>query len=170
MLPLLSVRLIGACVFVTFLLINNIEHSPFLDISSWSAAQESCCPIGFRAVNIVIHKDPLVDLILSHRNLFQVRPYISAIHFHILYPSTSKLPKWSLKTKTKLHGLSPRANYRDRATAACRRSDCQLFADRWCHVVSSLQIYRLKFGTDLYISPLPFFLLSRPYVLHLLTK
>jgi hypothetical protein len=32
-----------------------------------------------------------------------------------------------LKTKkTKLHGLSQRANYTDRATAACRRSDCQL--------------------------------------------
>jgi hypothetical protein len=28
--------------------------------------------------------------------------------------------------KTKLHGLSPRANYTDRATAACHRSDCQL--------------------------------------------
>jgi hypothetical protein len=27
---------------------------------------------------------------------------------------------------TKLHGLSPRANYTDRETAACRRSDCQL--------------------------------------------
>jgi hypothetical protein len=26
----------------------------------------------------------------------------------------------------KLHDLSPRANYTDRATAACRRSDCQL--------------------------------------------
>jgi hypothetical protein len=26
----------------------------------------------------------------------------------------------------KLHGLSPRANYTDRATAACGRSDCQL--------------------------------------------
>jgi hypothetical protein len=25
-----------------------------------------------------------------------------------------------------LHGLSPRANYTDRATTACRRSDCQL--------------------------------------------
>jgi hypothetical protein len=30
------------------------------------------------------------------------------------------------KTKTKLHGPSPRANYTDRATAACQRSDCQL--------------------------------------------
>jgi hypothetical protein len=39
-------------------------------------------------------------------------------------------------TKTKLHGLCPRANYIDRATAVCRRSDCQLFADGGCHVVS----------------------------------
>jgi hypothetical protein len=30
------------------------------------------------------------------------------------------------QTKNKLHGLSPRANYTERATAACRRSDCQL--------------------------------------------
>jgi hypothetical protein len=28
-------------------------------------------------------------------------------------------------TLKKLHGLSPRPNYTDRATAACRRSDCQ---------------------------------------------
>jgi hypothetical protein len=30
------------------------------------------------------------------------------------------------ESKTKLDGLSPRANYTYRATAACRRSDCQL--------------------------------------------
>jgi hypothetical protein len=29
---------------------------------------------------------------------------------------------WSLKTKTKLRGRSPQANYTDRATEACRRS------------------------------------------------
>jgi hypothetical protein len=34
--------------------------------------------------------------------------------------------KITKKKKTKLHGLSPRENYTDRATAACRRSDCQL--------------------------------------------
>jgi hypothetical protein len=28
--------------------------------------------------------------------------------------------------RNKLHGLSPRANYTDRAVAACRRNDCQL--------------------------------------------
>jgi hypothetical protein len=32
----------------------------------------------------------------------------------------------SKQKKNKLHGLSPRANYTDRATAACRRSDCQI--------------------------------------------
>jgi hypothetical protein len=47
---------------------------------------------------------------------------------------------WS-KTKTKLHDLSPRATYTDRETAACRRSDCQLFADRGCHVVSVTDPY-----------------------------
>jgi hypothetical protein len=30
------------------------------------------------------------------------------------------------KQANKLRGLSPRANYTDRATAACRRSECQL--------------------------------------------
>jgi hypothetical protein len=41
----------------------------------------------------------------------------------------------------KLHGLSPRANYTDRATAACRRSDCKLSSDRGCHVVSVTDPY-----------------------------
>jgi hypothetical protein len=47
-----------------------------------------------------------------------------------------------MKTEKKnLHGLSSRANYTDRATAACRRSDCQLLADRGCHVVSVTDAY-----------------------------
>jgi hypothetical protein len=49
----------------------------------------------------------------------------------MMYSITESLAVWTLfivkKTKKKkLHGLSPRANYTDRATAACRRSDCQL--------------------------------------------
>jgi hypothetical protein len=39
----------------------------------------------------------------------------------------------NINSKKKLHGLSPRANYTDRATAACRRSECQLLR---IHVVS----------------------------------
>jgi hypothetical protein len=55
--------------------------------------------------------------------------------------------------KTKLHGLSPRANYTDRAIAACRRSDCQLFADRGCHVVSVTDPYGRIIGfLDSYFS------------------
>jgi hypothetical protein len=39
--------------------------------------------------------------------------------------SSQRLNPSSPLTNT-LHGLSPRSNYTDRATAACRRSDCQL--------------------------------------------
>jgi hypothetical protein len=46
------------------------------------------------------------------------------IQLEFLSPNTISLV---LPIKTnKLHGLTPRANYTDRATAACRRSDCQL--------------------------------------------
>jgi hypothetical protein len=45
---------------------------------------------------------------------------------------------WPLK---KLHGLSLRANYTDRATVACRRSDCQLLRIKRCHVVTVTDPY-----------------------------
>jgi predicted RNA-binding Zn ribbon-like protein len=57
---------------------------------------------------------------------------------------------WRLYTaktkKTKLNDLSPRANNTDRASAACRRSDCQLFADRGYHVVSVTDPYGCILG------------------------
>jgi hypothetical protein len=40
------------------------------------------------------------------------------------------------KTKSKLRGLSPRANYTDRATAACLPT----FADTGCHVVNLMDL------------------------------
>jgi TPP-dependent indolepyruvate ferredoxin oxidoreductase alpha subunit len=43
--------------------------------------------------------------------------------------------------KKKIHGPSPRANYTDRSTAACRQSDYQPFADIGCHVVSVTDPY-----------------------------
>jgi hypothetical protein len=46
--------------------------------------------------------------------------------YSFIFSSHTKKAHSRLKTKTKLHGLSRRANYTDRATAACRRSDCQL--------------------------------------------
>jgi hypothetical protein len=35
-------------------------------------------------------------------------------------------PPQNKTKKKKIYGLSPRANYTDRAIAACRRSDCQI--------------------------------------------
>jgi hypothetical protein len=52
--------------------------------------------------------------------------------------------QWALPTVyriTKLHGLSPPANYTDRATASCRRSDCQFLRIEGCHVVSVTDPY-----------------------------
>jgi hypothetical protein len=43
--------------------------------------------------------------------------------------------------RNELRGPSPRANYTDRAIGASRRSYCQLFADRGCHVVSVTDPY-----------------------------
>jgi hypothetical protein len=47
------------------------------------------------------------------------------LNFNGLHPDHNEEIQMLTKTKLKLHGLSPRANYTDRATAACRRSDCQ---------------------------------------------
>ena len=41
------------------------------------------------------------------------------------------------KQTNKLRGLSPQANYTDRAAAAGRRSKCQLLRIEGCHVVSA---------------------------------
>jgi hypothetical protein len=49
---------------------------------------------------------------------------ISLKSSHIL-ASVWRVPTYSSEALKKLHGLSPRANYTDRATAACRRSDYQ---------------------------------------------
>jgi hypothetical protein len=61
-------------------------------------------------------------------------------------PFLDLLCKQNKQTSNKLHGLSQRANYTDRATAACRQSDCQLFADRECHVVSVTDPYNRILG------------------------
>jgi hypothetical protein len=51
----------------------------------------------------------------------------SASHDGIAFPAGSLCGRSMRINKiNKLHGLGPRVNYTDRATAACRRSDCQL--------------------------------------------
>jgi hypothetical protein len=63
---------------------------------------------------------------------------------HIFWDSNQFIAEFCFGISTKkkkLHGLSPRANYTDRATAACRRSDCQLLRIERCHVVSVMDPY-----------------------------
>jgi hypothetical protein len=60
---------------------------------------------------------------------FWIRKFCTSVCRNKTFPNLSRGRVHSLDVKTKktkLHGLSPRANYTDRATAACRRSDCQL--------------------------------------------
>jgi hypothetical protein len=64
-----------------------------------------------------------------------IMSHLFFLHFSLLTPALG-IPVISLSLRVhpvalltytiKLHGLSPLANYTDRATAACRRSDCQL--------------------------------------------
>jgi hypothetical protein len=97
-------------------------------------------PCSIRTVLILNFHTSAVDSWTKswfNRRIFITKPvswYVQKTALSVLV----NIPKTKLK---KLHGLSPRANYTDRATAACRRSDCQLFADRWCQVISVTDPY-----------------------------
>jgi hypothetical protein len=56
---------------------------------------------------------------INNNNKSMCNTFINNTHVVVVVVVVQKLGK-------KLQGLSPRANYTDRATAACRRSDCQL--------------------------------------------
>jgi hypothetical protein len=61
-------------------------------------------------------------LLIFHKSSTEQGCGISQSYKYLNTQNTQKLTKQA----NKLHGLSPRANYTDRATAACRRSECQL--------------------------------------------
>ena len=63
--------------------------------------------------------------------------YKGALHFYHFLPEMDECTVFLKQHKTKLRGLSPRANYSDRAAAAGRRSQCQLLKLEGCHVVSA---------------------------------
>jgi hypothetical protein len=66
----------------------------------------------------------------SWLNISSVLRFCSACTFKmnhkLLLYEIYKMEKKKKKIKKKHPGLSPRANYTDRATAACRPGDCQL--------------------------------------------
>jgi hypothetical protein len=68
----------------------------------------------------------------EHTDIMSSAMRTHVCHRWVLTPRRNRLHfifgaegSWKI-VKKKLHGLNPRANYTDRATAACRRSDCQL--------------------------------------------
>jgi hypothetical protein len=63
----------------------------------------------------------LEDLLFSLLNANQIFKFTK-----IVVPNINIIRGLITELIKKLHDLSPRANYTDRATAACRRSNCQL--------------------------------------------
>jgi hypothetical protein len=64
-------------------------------------------------------------------NLFTILIAISAVKLSVvsiilIYAPILKIMSPGRMVTNKLHGLSPRANYTDRATAASRQSGCRL--------------------------------------------
>jgi hypothetical protein len=60
------------------------------------------------------------------RTLYEICDKITLSRIVMTFPllvAYNTEPNWPVKLK--LYGLSSRANYTDRATAACRQSDCQ---------------------------------------------
>jgi hypothetical protein len=80
----------------------------------------------------LLHSGFLLGLLLDPKGDISLRNFgyfLRVAWYHISeYKTLYGRLQWTLITfiKEKLHGLSPRAYYTDRATAACRRSDCQL--------------------------------------------
>jgi hypothetical protein len=71
-----------------------------------------------------------LDSILSPLIIFYNDSWLMIKHISAQYKRRCKnifsSPPYGYMKKKKLYDLSPRANYTVRATAACRRSDCQL--------------------------------------------
>jgi hypothetical protein len=110
----------------------------------WKANQLQCSSNKSRCDNIV-HKEcsfirqeqafPPVRFIASMdcpiNKCLSTANKLNAVTSQTKYKFGDKEPrdmggKKKRKKKKKLHGLSPQANYTDRATAVCRRSNCQL--------------------------------------------
>jgi hypothetical protein len=105
----------------------------FTDIRTGCNSGRKCCS---RILEMEIHT--YENVLKRNTNSIKLIIYSSSPIYHSssnrfgenwLYCSNHKSPIRSIRNHTKkkkFHGLSPRANYTDRATAACRRSACQL--------------------------------------------
>jgi hypothetical protein len=111
--------------------------------TNWNLSREEPCRIRFRTmwrcckgtIHVALHYARMADT-LSIMTWIERPP--ASVTCAVEHKGRTKL--WQQK-QNKLHGLSPRANYTDRATAACRRSDWQLLRTEGCHVVSVTDQY-----------------------------
>jgi hypothetical protein len=106
-------------------------HIPCGALTFFILQLTNCPVISGRHLQLRGHKNSLIYLLYRG----PVRPqkgsgrYGEEEKYFSLAGNRTPIPRCSTplpKLKTKLHGLSPRANYTDQATADSRRSDCQL--------------------------------------------
>jgi hypothetical protein len=115
---------VGSAMPVVLILPHEISTAAhFLDSSDCMLTWKECKLLSFCLrkcfLNLTLFMKPNNWVELSFR--VGDTPYVA-----IILRDLGQITELYRKLKTKLHGLSLRANYTDRATAACRRSDCQL--------------------------------------------
>jgi hypothetical protein len=88
--------------------VQGRKHEPYTCI--WMACWNSLNPKKARQVMSKVKSILFI--------FFDIKGIVHAESILMVFTFTPK--------KKKLHGLGPRANYTDRATTACRWSDCQL--------------------------------------------
>jgi hypothetical protein len=86
----------------------------------WKALEEK---VNIRKHIKMLRRHPIKSLLWYPILLF---PSGQMLHFPLAVPLLSIHVSCLIYHTNKLHGLNPRTNYTDRATAACQRNDCQL--------------------------------------------
>jgi hypothetical protein len=92
---------------------TNWKHCLLFPRQAYNEFIKSGSSISVRTLLDKAARSSWIQLLIRVYSAFNFGPYI-------LHMALIKLKK------TKFCGLSPRVNYTDRATAACRRSDCEL--------------------------------------------
>jgi hypothetical protein len=104
------------------LMVRQMKQTPHTDVAIAAADSEFC---HHEAVFIVVNcRTYTTQLVMKWRAISQNRSI--QCNYRITEVVSAVIDKFPSNKTNKLHGMSSWANYTDRATAACRRSDCQL--------------------------------------------
>jgi hypothetical protein len=118
--------------------LTSVQHTPL----AWRCAccyghpikGQRMCTLPYRNIHQWHCNTDQLLCTLPYHNIHQwlsaaLTSYVLSVNSYVQTTKLFHRPPFDCKTKNKtnkLHGLSPRANYTGRATAASRRSDCQL--------------------------------------------